>query len=73
MTHRRGGDNTHHMDALTKVHRAKRKRRRSELEWREAIQAAFADGHSLRAIGREAGVHHTRILQIVRQQEADDA
>lgn len=50
----------------TRVERATRKRAAAEEEWRVSIREAVANGESLRAVGKQAGVAHTRVLQIVR-------
>ncbi len=55
------------MHPLTRVRRATARRSRSEIEWRNAIRVAHAEGISIRKIGKEAGVSHVRVLQIVRQ------
>jgi transposase-like protein len=51
---------------LTRVRRATARRSRSEQEWRQAIREAQEAGESLRAIAKEAGVSHVRVLQILR-------
>lgn len=53
--------------SLATVRRATKKRAESELAWRVAIREAVAAGESLRAVGKAAGVAHTRVLQIVRE------
>jgi cell division protein FtsL len=51
---------------LLRVRRATARRSRVDDEWRQAIREAHAAGESLRAIAREAGVSHVRVLQVVR-------
>ncbi len=53
-------------DPFVRVRRATARRSRAEDEWRDAIRAAVAEGNSLRAVGKAAGVTHWRVLQITR-------
>ena len=53
--------------ALRTVKLATIRRAKSEEAWRKAILEAHAYGCSLRQIAGEAGVAHTRVLQIVRE------
>jgi hypothetical protein len=54
--------------ALRTVRAATVRRAKSEDAWRKSIREAHAYGCSLREIAAEAGVAHTRVLQIVREQ-----
>ena len=54
------------MTPLTRVRRATARRSRTTEEWRAAIRDAYQAGESLRAIAREAGITHVRVLQILR-------
>lgn len=56
------------MTSLAKVRRAAAAREKAEREWRAAIRQAVMSGETLRAVAREAGVAHTRVLQIVREE-----
>ncbi len=52
---------------LTRVKRATKRRAAADEEWRVAIREAHAEGESLRAIARAAGVTNPRVHQIVRE------
>lgn len=53
-------------DPLTRVRRATTRRSRSEIEWRDSIRIAHAEGISLRKIASAAGVSHVRVIQLTR-------
>lgn len=53
---------------LTRVKRATKRRAAAEEEWRVAIRETHAEGESLRAIAKVAGVSNPRIHQIVRSE-----
>jgi len=59
--------------ALSEVAEATKRRSKSDDHWRWAIVAAKRRGIPIRDIGRAAGVSHTRVLQIVREFEADQS
>lgn len=51
---------------LKAVARAAKRRAAADDAFRQAVLAAHAEGESLRAIARAAGLSHTRVLQIAR-------
>lgn len=53
---------------LSDVGRFRTRREQAEVDFHNAVRRAHKDGHSLRAIGREAGLSHTRVFQIVHEQ-----
>lgn len=54
------------MRPLTRVKRANTRRASADAEYRAAITAAKAAGHSLRQIAEAAGISHVRVLKILR-------
>lgn len=56
------------MDSLIRVRRAAARRRASDTHWREAIRQAIRDGHSQRTVANAAGITHTRVQQILRDE-----
>jgi hypothetical protein len=59
------------MIALQAVRRATVRRVAAEQAWRDAIVKAVAGGYSHRAVGKAAGVSHTRVQQILREEDED--
>ena len=53
--------------SLKAVERTARRRASAEAEFRASVFRAHTEGESLRAIGKAAGLAHTRVLQIVRE------
>ncbi len=53
-----------------RVRRATRRRTSGEAEWRNAICEAVASGISLRTVALDAGISHSRVIQIGREAEA---
>lgn len=55
------------MKPLSRVRRAASRRAAASDEYRAAIIAAHAQGHSLREIAEAAGVSHVAVLQMVKR------
>jgi DNA-directed RNA polymerase specialized sigma24 family protein len=53
---------------LARVRRARVARGRAETEWRASVLRAHLAGYSYREIATSAGVHFTRIAQIVNEE-----
>lgn len=61
-------------DSLARVTEATRKRQRAltaldsaTRPWQQAIRDAVTEGHSLRTVGKAAGISNVRVLQITRR------
>lgn len=54
------------INSLTRVRRAASRRVSVMDDYRAALKAAEADGHSLREIAKAAGVSHVAVLKMLR-------